>query len=148
MTWLLARRGLTEYTRRPLNLMLLAVVPVVFVSLSAGALNDFADILGGTGTLGEIEAASAGWAVAILAAIAGFFLVSSSRAADRRLVIAGARTLHVVVARLTSALALAAVAATGALVALAVRTGIDDAPRAIAATVLFGLVYLAIGKMA
>ena len=145
MTWLLARRGLAEYARRPLNLVLLAVVPVGFVTLSAGALNDFADILGGTGTLGTIEAASAGWAAAILAAIAGFFHVSGSRDADRRLVIAGARTLDVVVARLGSALVLGAVAATGALVALAVRTGIDDAPRAIAATVLFGLIYLAIG---
>ncbi len=145
MTRLLASRALSEYLRRPLNLVLLAVVPVVFVTLSAGALNDFADILGGTGTLGTVEAASAGWAAAILAAIAGFFHVSGSRAADRRLVIAGARALDVVVARLVSALALAAVAATGALVALALRTGIGDTPRAIAATVLFGLIYLSIG---
>ena len=145
MTVLLARRALSEYVRRPLNLALLAVVPVVFVILSAGALHDFARILGGTGALGTVEAASAGWAAAILAATAGFFHVSGSRAADRRLVIAGARTLDVVVARIVSALALAAVAATGALVALFVRTGIDDAPRAIAATALFGLIYLSIG---
>lgn len=145
MTWLLARRGLAEYTRRPLNLVLLAIVPVVFVTLSAGALRDFADILGGTGSLGAVEAASAGWAAAILAAIAGFFHVSGSRAADRRLVTAGARPRDVVVARAGSALVLAAVAAAGALVALAVRTGIDDAPRAIAATALFGVIYLAIG---
>lgn len=41
LTW----RYLVEYARRPLNLVLLAVVPVVFVTLSAGAIADFADLL-------------------------------------------------------------------------------------------------------
>ena len=36
LTW----RYLAEYARRPLNLVLLAVVPVVFVTLSAGASTD------------------------------------------------------------------------------------------------------------
>ena len=145
MIWLVARRGLTEYARRPLNLVLLAVVPVAFVTLSAGTLKDFSDILGGVGTTGSLEAASAGWAAAILAAIAGFFHVSGSREADRRLVIAGARAFDVVAGRLASGLVLAAVAAAGALVALAARTGFADAPRAIAATALFGLIYLSLG---
>ena len=46
MTRALTIRWLVEYARRPLNLALLVLVPVVFVSLSAGALSDFADILG------------------------------------------------------------------------------------------------------
>ena len=62
MTATLTRRWLVEYARRPLNLVLLVTVPVVFVTLSAGALSDFADILGGVTDLGEVEAATAGWA--------------------------------------------------------------------------------------
>ena len=142
---LLAWRYLLEYARRPLNLVLLAVVPVVFVTLSAGAIADFADVLGGFTDLGTIEAATAGWAASLLAGIAGFFHVTSSRDADRRLAAAGAGTVRVVVARMVSALALAIVAAIGALVALAVRTGIADTPRVVGVTLLMALIYLGIG---
>ena len=83
------RRYLAEYARRPLNMVLLAVVPVVFVTLSAGAVADFADVLGGLTDLGVIEAATAGWAASLLAGISGFFHVTGSRAADRRLAAAG-----------------------------------------------------------
>jgi len=141
LTW----RYLLEYARRPLNLALLAVVPVVFVTLSAGAIADFADVLGGFTDLGTIEAATAGWAASLLAGIAGFFHVTTSREADRRLAAAGAGTVRVVAARMTSALALAAVAGIGALVALAVRTGITDTPRVVGVTLLMALIYLGIG---
>lgn len=141
LTW----RYLLEYARRPLNLVLLVVVPVVFVTLSAGAIADFADVLGGFTDLGTIEAATAGWAASLLAGIAGFFHVTSSRDADRRLAAAGAGTVRVVAARVTSALALAAVAGVGALVALAVRTGIADTPRVVGVTFLMAVIYLGIG---
>lgn len=141
----LSRKYLAEYARRPLNLVLLAAVPVLFVTLSAGAIADFAEVLGGTADLGTIEAATAGWAASLLAGISGFFHVTGSRAADRRLAAAGAGTLRVVAARLTSALALAAVASVGALVALALRTGIADSPRVIAVTALMALLYLGLG---
>jgi hypothetical protein len=143
--WLLVWRYLLEYARRPLNLVLLAVVPVVFVTLSAGALADFADLLGGFTDLGTIEAATAGWAASLLAGIAGFFHVTGSRDTDRRLAAAGAGTVRVVAARMASALALAAVAGVGALVALALRTGIADAPRVVGVTFLMALIYLGIG---
>lgn len=142
---LLSRRYLAEYARRPLNLVLLAVVPIVFVTLSAGAIADFADALGGLTDLGTVEAASAGWAASLLAGISGFFHVTGSRDADRRLAAAGAGTLRVVAARLVSALALAAVASVGALLALALRTGIADSPRVIGVTALMALLYLGIG---
>ncbi len=142
LTW----RYLAEYARRPLNLVLLAVVPVVFVTLSAGAIADFADVLGGLTDLGTIEAATAGWAASLLAGIAGFFHVTGSRAADRRLAAAGAGTWQVVSARLVSAFGLAAVAGAGALAALALRTGIADTPRVIGVTFLMALVYLGIGS--
>lgn len=145
LTRLLTRRYLAEFARRPLNLVLLALVPVVFVTLSAGAIADFADILGGFTDLGRVEAATAGWAASLLAGISGFFHVTGSRGADRRLAAAGAGTLRIVVARLASALGLAVLAAAGALVALAVRTGIADSPRVIGVTAVAAVVYLGIG---
>ena len=45
-TALLTRRFLAEYSRQPINLVLLAVVPLIFVLLAAGAIGDFAAIVG------------------------------------------------------------------------------------------------------
>ena len=45
----LVRRFLADYARTPTNLLLLAVVPVVFVILAAGTLSDAARVLGGAG---------------------------------------------------------------------------------------------------
>ena len=53
----LTARWLIEYARRPLNLALLVVVPVIFVTLSAGSLAEFAELLGGSSDLGVVEAA-------------------------------------------------------------------------------------------
>lgn len=145
MTALLARRYLGEYARRPINLVLLVVVPVVFVALSAGVVADFAKLLGGVGDSLSLEAATAGWAAAFLAGVAGFFHVSGSRDADRRLALAGTSPRRIVAARLASGLVLAWLAAGGALLALAVRTGIGDLPRTVGATAMFAVVYLAIG---
>lgn len=145
MTCVLIRRYLVEYARRPLNLVLLAVVPVVFVALSAGALADFARILGGEAGVGQLEAVTAGWAAAFLAGVAGFFHVAGSRDADRRLAAAGSATWRVVVARLGSALLLAVVAVAGALLALAVRADVADVGRAVGATAMFAVIYLGIG---
>ena len=94
MTATLTLRGLQEYARRPLNLVLLVVVPVIFVTLTAGALADFSAALGGGGARGAIEAASAGWAAAVLAGVAAFFHVAGSREPDRRLAAAGAGTVR------------------------------------------------------
>ena len=146
MTGALTSRWLVEYGRRPLNVVLLVVVPVIFVTLSAGALGDFADILGGVGAdLGDVDAATAGWAAAVLAGVAGFFHVSMSRDADRRLAAAGAGASRVVISRLVSAIALAVLATIGALVALRVRTDLATSPRVIGATLLFALIYVGIG---
>jgi len=145
MTATLAGRYLAEYGRRPVNLALLIVVPLVFVVLSAGVVADFAKLLGATGGGAALEATTAGWAAAFLAGMAGFFHVGSSRAADRRLALTGMSTWRIVAARLASGLALALAAAASALVALALRTGIADVPRTLAATTMFALVYLGIG---
>lgn len=147
MITLVARRAVLDYARRPLNLVLLIVVPVVLVFVWGGTLAEFSELLGGTGDQGQIEAATAGWAAAALAGLAGFFQVSGSRAADRRLAAAGHRTAPVVAGRVSASFALALLASTGGLVALAARTGITDPPRAIAATVLFAVIYLALGVL-
>lgn len=145
MTGALTWRYLTEYTRRPLNLVLLAVVPVIFVTMSAGAIADFARILGGEANLGQLEAATAGWAAAFLSGVAGFFHVTGSRDPDRRLAAAGSNTARVVTARVVSSTVLAAVASAGALLALAVRADLADPGRAVGATIMFAVIYLAIG---
>ena len=144
-TLALTRQWMVEHGRRPINVVLLIVVPVVFVTLSAGALADFADILGGASDLGEVEAATAGWAAAVLAGVAGFFHVSTSRDADRRLAAAGAGAGRVVASRLVSTAALAALASLGALVALRVRTDLATSPRVIGATIVFAVIYAGIG---
>jgi hypothetical protein len=145
MTASLTFRYLAEYARRPINLILLGLVPVVFVALSAGVVADFAEAVGGTADVGALEGATAGWAAAFLAGMAGFFHVSSSRDADRRLVIAGMHVRRVVMARLASGLILTLIAVAGALLALAARAGISDVVRAIGGTAMFALIYLGIG---
>jgi hypothetical protein len=147
MIALLWRRSVLEYGRRPLNLVLLVAVPVIFVTLAAGALADFADLLGGLAEFGTVEAATAGWAAAVLAGVASFFHVAGSRGTDRRLALAGARTGRVVVARLLSSLTLALFAAVGGIAALALRTGIANVPRVVGATALFAVIYVGIGTL-
>ena len=143
----LSRRWMAEYGRRPLNVVLLIFVPVVFVTLSAGALADFADILGGDANLGSVEAATAGWAAAVLAGVAAFFHVSESRDADQRFAAAGAGAVRVVASRLVSTLLLAAAASIGALVALGVRTDLATSTRVVAATGLSALIYTGLGVL-
>ncbi len=147
MTIALTWYDLVDYARRPLNLVLLAVVPVVFVTLSAGALADFGRILGGEASPGQLEVATAGWAAAFLAGVAGYFHVAGSRGPDRRLAAAGSSTSRVVAARLVSSLVLSAVAAAGALGALAVRTDILDITRAVGGTAMIAVIYLGIGTI-
>ncbi len=141
LTW----RWLVEFGRRPLNVVLLIVVPIIFVSLTAGVLADFAEILGGRASLGNVEAATATWAAAALAGVSGFFHVSTSRGADRRLARAGTGSRHVVSSRLVSTLALATIAAAGSLVALRLRSGLATDGRVIVATLLSAIIYAGIG---
>lgn len=145
MTVTLTLRYLLEYARRPLNLGLLVVVPVIFVAVAADALTEFAQLISGRDDAAAIEAAAAGWAAAFLAGVAGFFHISGSHAADRRLAAAGAGAVRVVTARLASAALLAVLAAGGALLALWLAAGVADPPRAVGATAMFALIYLAIG---
>ena len=147
MTALVGRRALADYARRPLNLVLLAAVPVVLVFVWGAALADFSKLFGGAGDRTQIEAATAGWAAAALAGLAGFFQVTGSRSSDRRLAVAGGRHGPVVAGRVGASFCLAMVAAVGGLAALALRVGINDPVRAIAATVVVAIIYLSLGVL-
>lgn len=145
ITVLLVRRYLGEYVRRPLNLILLVLVPVIFVWLAASTIADFATLVGGVTDPAALAAPTAGWAAAFLSGVAGFFLVLGSREPDRRLANAGMGPARVVTARLGSGLVLAFLSAFGALIALALRTGLGNPVRTVGGTLMFAIVYLAIG---
>lgn len=142
---LFARKYFVDYARSPLNVVLLVVVPLVFVTIAAGAIAQFAEILGSEAAAPALEATTAGWAAGFLAAIAAYFQVSGSRAADRRLAEAGAGSLRVAAARMIAALGLALLASASAVLALALGPGIADLPRTIGTTLMFAVIYLGIG---
>lgn len=144
-TTLLVRRYLGEYARRPLNLVLLAAVPAIFVALAASTIIDFASIVGSVTDPDILSGPTAGWAAAFLTGVSAFFLVLGSREADRRLAAAGIGPARIVTARLGAGLVLALLAAGGALAALAMRTDISDPLRAVGGTLMFAIIYLAIG---
>jgi hypothetical protein len=146
-TIVVTRRFLDDYARNPANLLLLVVVPVVFVVVAADSLADAATLLGGVGGGPPIETVTAGWTAGFLAAIAMYFQVSAARETDRRLVQSGLPGRSLVAARLAAGAVLAALAVTAALLALAFSTGIDRPGRVAAGTVMFAVIYLALGAI-
>ena len=147
MTRLVARKALLDYARRPLNLALLVAVPVVIVLALSGELAAFSKLLSTAKPL-HLEAATAAWAAAAVAGLAGFFQAVASRRTDRRLAAASAFGARPVVGgRLVAAAALALAASAAALAALAMRGGIVDAPRAVTTVLLVAAAYVAIGVL-
>ena len=146
-TAVFVRRFLADYARNPVNLLVLVLVPLVFVVVAAGALPTPRNCSGGAGGGPAVETTTAGWAAGFLAGVAMYFQVSAARDADRRLVIAGLPATRLVAARLLTGLALALLACAVALVALALRTGIDAPARVAAGTLMFAAIYLAIGAV-
>lgn len=145
---LFVRRFIDDYHRNRANLVVLAVVPIVFVLVAAQRMADAARLLGGAGEGAGIETVTAGWAAAFLAAVAMYFQVSAARDTDRRLVLAGLSKLRLVTARMVSGAVLAVVATAAALSALAARTGIDAPVRVVTGTLMFAAIYLALGAIA
>ena len=144
--WPLVARFLTDYARNPVNLLLLVVVPAVFVVVVAGSMADAAKLLDGVGGP-AVETATAGWAAAFLAGIAMYFQTAATRETDRRLVVAGLATRTLVLARVLAGAALAAGASAAALVALAARTGLEAPVRVAAGTLMFAIIYVALGAV-
>jgi hypothetical protein len=145
---LLIHRFLADYARNAVNLLMLVLVPVAFVAAAAGSLAQISKLLSGTAAPGAaVPTVTAGWAAAFIAAIAAYFQIRAARSADRRLVLAGLPAGQLAVARALTGLALAVVASAAALVTLAVRGGIDHPGRVVAGTLMFAVIYLAIGAL-
>jgi hypothetical protein len=148
MTMVLAiGRFLTDYARRPLHVVLLVVVPLVLVVATSSALQSFARVLGSTTPVLGIQAASAGWAAALIAGIGGFFHVRGSLLADRRLATAGAGGWSVVGARLGSGMVLALLAGGGSLLALAARASAAVTAASVTATLAAAWAYFGLGAL-
>lgn len=145
-TILLMRRFAADYARNGANLLVLVAVPGTFVLVAAGTLSDAAQVLGGASS--AVATVTAGWAAGFVSAIGTYFLVAGNRVPDRRLVASGLPRTVLIGARIGTALLVAAVASATALLALAARTGIDDAAAAITGTAMFALIYTAIGALA
>jgi hypothetical protein len=143
---LFARRFLASYARNLVNVLFLVLVPVTLVVVAASSMSGAARLLGGEGHGSAVQTVTAGWAAGFLAAIAMYFQVSAARRTDRRLVISGLPAARLVTARLMAGLALAVLASAAALTALAARGGgITDPVRVTAGTLMFAVIYLAIG---
>ncbi len=137
-----------EHLRMRTTLVLLVVVPMLFVVLAGGVLEDFSRALGGTSLDGRAAAAlGAGWAAAFLAGAVGFFQTNSSRDADRRLSLAGFGAVRTAAARLTASLVLALLVSAAAYVALWVRAGVGHPVHTAVAILAFAVVYLAVGAI-
>ena len=135
-----------DYVRNPVNLLVLVLVPVVFVLVAAGSLANALQLLGGR--IGPaVETATAGWAAGFLSGLAMYFQVRSARAADRRLLMAGLPPARLIAARAVTGLLLAVLVSAVALLALAARTGIERPDRVIVGTLMFAVIYLAIGAL-
>ena len=136
-----------EQLRTPLTLVLLVAIPAFFVLIFADVLAQFSDALGGTLATRSATSISAGWAAAFLAGTLGFFEVTSSRGADRRLAAAGLGAARVAVSRIAASLVLAASVAAVAFVTLWLRSGIGHPLHAAVAIMAFAAIYIGIGAL-
>jgi hypothetical protein len=136
-----------EQLRAPLTLVLLVAIPGFFVLIFAGVLGEFAKALGGTLEARSATAMSAGWAAAFLSGTLGFFQVSSSRGADRRLAAAGLGPLRVALSRIAASLLLAATVSAVAFVTLWLRSGIGHPLHAAIAVFAFAAIYVGVGAI-
>nr|WP_244193480.1 ABC transporter permease [Mycobacterium nebraskense] len=152
---LLTRSFITDYVRNPVNLIMLIIVPLVFVLVAAGSIADAMELLRGRPGL-STQTATAGWAAGFLSGLAMYFQICQARAADKRMLLAGLpprRLLaglpprRLLAARAGTGLLMAVLVSAVALVALTVRTGIDHPGRVIIGTLMFALIYLAIGAL-
>jgi hypothetical protein len=140
-------RFVREQLRAPLTLVLLIAIPVFFVMIFASVLGEFSKALGGTLATQSAAAISAGWSAAFLSGTLAFFMVSSSRAADRRLAFAGLGPARVALSRIAAALALGVTVTAVAFLTLWLRSGIGHPLHALVATFAFAAIYIGIGAL-
>lgn len=141
----LLRAAGKQYARQPTNVVLFVILPPLFVLALGAAMSTFSDVLGGNLTERTSTALAALWAAALLSGSASFFIVSASRGADERLVIAGMQRHAVEVAHAAGAATMAAAAGTTGVVILVVSTDIASPVHLLAAVVLGATAYAATG---
>jgi len=144
-----------DQRRRPLLLALLVIVPAYTITRSIAMTQATPRSIGLPGdqivltTMRELHGAvMAGTAIAFVAALCGVFVMQSALQGDRRLVIAGFRPGETVLARL-----IVLTAGTGLVVAVSMTvTAASFTPAAwlpfVAAALLIGLIYAALGALA
>jgi ABC-2 family transporter protein len=142
-----SRDFVREQLRAPLTLVLLVAIPVFFVLIFASVLGEFSNALGGSLQTRSATAISAGWSAAFLSGTLAFFMVSSSRSADRRLALAGLGPTRVALSRIGAALALGVTVTGVALVTLWLRSGIGHPLHAAIAIFAFAAIYIGIGAV-
>lgn len=149
------RMAFRDQRRRPLLVILLVIVPAYVITRSIAdteatprriALPGGAEI---TTTMRDLHGAvMAGTAIAFVAALVGVFVMQSALAGDRRLVVAGYRPGETIAARLlVLGAATVLVVATSVVVTAANFTPASWVPL-LAALVLTGAIYAAIGALA
>lgn len=136
---------LREYYRTPLNLVLLAIIPVLLILSFGDALSRLGDLFGVGLTPNAGKALGALWAAAFLSGIMGFFMIVGAREADRRLVRAGYSTLQVVSLRLATILVLSIITTTVSYLVLITQLTPENYGLTFAAIYLAALIYGAIG---
>jgi hypothetical protein len=147
--------ALRDQVRRPLVLILLVLVPAYVITRSIAETLPTPRRIGlpdgvwVTTTMKDLHGAGmGGFAIAFCAAVVGVFVMQSALQGDRRLVVAGYRPGETVVARLVVlGLATALVVTVSA-----VTTALNFTPASwvplLAALVLLGLIFAAIGALA
>lgn len=143
-----------DQRRRPLVLILLVLVPAVLVIWGAAitkATPDALELPAGawvTTTRRALDTLDhAKFGVAFVAALVGVFVMQSALNGDRRLIVAGYRAGEAVLARLIVLAAATAVVVVVSALAIATEFTPASWPRVIAALVLTGLIYAAIGAL-
>lgn len=134
-----------QYSRQPINLVLLALIPPLFIIAMSSAIGTFSDVLGGN--LGERAGTGlAGlWAASLLTGAATFFILRTSVRTDGRLVAAGLRPSSLGLAHATTAVALAVLTTSVSFSMLMLTQDVADPVDLFAAILLAALVYAAIG---
>jgi hypothetical protein len=144
-----------DQRRRPVVLILLVIVPAYVVTRSIAITQPTPRQIGLPGgatvttTMRDLHGAvMAGTAIAFVAALVGVFVMQSALQADRRLIVAGFRPAEAIAARLLVLLAATMLVVAVSAVATAAYFTPASWPSLVAAWILLGMTYAAIGALA
>lgn len=138
---------LRTYARSPLNLVMLAVIPVLFVRAFGASLSRFADMVDVSIPLRSGEALTALWAAVFLTALIGMFMRASAREADRRLVLSGFSSTQAALARLASVAVLAGLPVFVSFAVLLIATDPSEPLLSLLVLYVAALLYAGIGVL-